>query len=194
MEEMPGCQWSWSNFLTIDHGSNSRVSWSWSVPYPPKLQYVFRFQDDLISFNDDNFLEACIGDIYPPEMVVNKTNVSVSKSHFLDMTISVFRGKFFVKLYDKRNDFDFDVINFPFLDGNIPKGQSYGIFISQLVRYARINSSFSNFILDCKKLVSKLINQCFSAAALRKRFEAFIDKHFYVWGKFGVPLSVNHVF
>ena len=51
-----------------------------------------------------------------------------------------------------------------------------------------------NFILDCKKLVSKLINQCFSAAALRKRFEAFIDKHFYVWGKFGVPLSVNHVF
>ena len=59
------------------------------------------------------------------------------------------------------------------------KGQSYGIFISQLVRYARINSSFSNFILDCKKLVSKLINQCFSAAALRKRFEAFIDKHFY---------------
>ena len=62
-------------------------------------------------------------------------------------------------------DFDFDVINFPFLDGNIPKGQSYGIFISQLVRYARINSSFSNFISDCKKLVSKLINQCFSAAA-----------------------------
>ena len=55
------------------------------------------------------------------------------------------------------------------------------------------NSSFSNFISDCKKLVSKLINQCFSAAALRKRFEAFIDKHFYVWGKFGVPLSVNHV-
>ena len=91
-------------------------------------------------------------------------------------------------------DFDFDVTNFPFLDGNIPKGQSYGIFISQLVRYARINGSFSNFISDCKKLVSKLINQCFSAAALRKRFEAFIDKHFYVWGKFGVPLSVNHVF
>ena len=63
------------------------------------------------------------------EIKLDKTNVSVSKSHFLDMTISVFRGKFFIKLYDKRNDFDFDVINFPFLDGNIPKGQSYGIFI-----------------------------------------------------------------
>ena len=36
--------------------------------------------------------------------------------------------KIFIKLYDKRNDFDFYVINFPFLDGNIPKGQSYGIF------------------------------------------------------------------
>ena len=84
-------------------------------------------------------------------MIVNKTNVSVQKTNFLDMTISIYRGKFFIKLYDKRNDYDFDVISFPYLDGKIPKGQSYGIFISQLIRYARINTSFSNFISDCKK-------------------------------------------
>ena len=83
-------------------------------------------------------------------MIVNKTNVSVQKTNFLDMTISIYRGKFYIKLYDKRNDYDFDVISFPYLDGNIPKGQSYGIFISQLIRYARINTSFSNFISDCK--------------------------------------------
>ena len=35
MGQIPGCQWPWSNFLTVDHGSNSRLSWSWSVPYPP---------------------------------------------------------------------------------------------------------------------------------------------------------------
>ena len=88
----------------------------------------------------------------------------------------------------------YDVISFPYLDGNIPKGQSYGIFMSQLIRYARINTSFSNFISDCKKLVTKLVGQYFDAAALRKLFQVFINKYFNVWGKYGVPLSVNHVF
>ena len=159
-----------------------------------KLEHVFRFQDDLISFNDFYYLESCIGNIYPAEMVVNKTNISVCKSNFLDMTISIFRGKFYTRLYDKRNDYDFDVISFPHLDGNIPKGQSYGVFISQLVRYARINCSFDRFVSDCKLLVERLVNQHFDVAALRKRFEVFIDKHFDVWGKFGIPLEVNHVF
>ena len=42
-----------------------------------KLQHVFRFQDDLISFNDHGYLESCVNNIYPSEMTVNKTNVSV---------------------------------------------------------------------------------------------------------------------
>ena len=98
------------------------------------LEHIFRFQDDLISFNDNGYLESCISNIYPPEMIVNKTNVSVRKSNFLDLTISIYRGKFYFSLYDKRLGYDFDVISFPFLDSNIPKGQSYGVFISQLVR------------------------------------------------------------
>ena len=59
-----------------------------------KLQHVFRFQDDLISFNDHGYLESCINNIYPSEMIVNKTNVSVPKTNFLHMTISIYRGKF----------------------------------------------------------------------------------------------------
>ena len=106
------------------------------------------------------------------------------------MTTSIYRGKFYIKLYDKRNDYVFDVISFPYLDGNIPKGQSYGIFISRLIRYARINTSFSNFISDCRKLMTKLVGQYFDIAALRKRFQEFIIKNFNVWGKYGVP----HVF
>ena len=51
----------------------------------------------------------------------------------------------------------------------------------------------NHFISDCKKLVTKL-GQYFDVAALRKRFQVFINKHFNVWGKYGVPLSVNHVF
>ena len=144
--------------------------------------------------NDCGLFESILSEIYPPEMIVNNTNISVRKTNFLDLTISIYRGKFNVKLYDKRNDYTFDVINYPYLDGNIPKGQSYGIFISQLVRLARINSSFSNFILDCKNLVRKLERQSFNIAALRKRFEVFVDKYFNIWGKFGVNLTSEHVF
>ena len=159
-----------------------------------RLEFVFRFQDGLISFNDHGLLQDSLCEIYPLVMIVNNTNISACKSNFLDMTISIYQGKFYFSLYDKRNDYDFDVISFPFLDGNIPKRQSYGVFISQLVRYARINCSFSRFIDDVKRLVQKLIRQDFDAAALRKRFQAFIDNHFDVWGKFGTPLSVSLVF
>ena len=113
------------------------------------------------------------------------------------MTISIYQSKFYFSLYDKRNDYDFDVISFPFLDGNVPNGQSYGVF-SQLVRYSRINCSFSRFVDDVKKLVRKAfqstLNFEFDAAALRKRFRVFIDKHFDVWDKFGIPFDIRHVF
>ena len=159
-----------------------------------KLENIFRYQDDLLSMNDFGLFESIICDIYPREMIINKTNISVRKSNYLDLNISIYRGKFYVKLYDKRNDYNFDVINYPFLDGNIPKGQSYGVFISQLVRLAHINSSFNNFVSDCKVLVKKLTKQSFDVAALRKRFEIFVDKYFYIWGKFGINLSVDHIF
>ena len=96
---------------------------------------------------------------------------------------------------NNRNDCNFDIINYPFLDGNIPKGQSYGIFISQfIVRLARINSSFNSFILDCKNLVRKLARPSFNIAALRKRFKIFVDKYFNIWGKFGINLTSEYVF
>ena len=40
-------------------------------------------------------------------------------------------------MYDKRDDFDFDIVNFPFLDGDVPRRTSYGVYISHLIRFAR---------------------------------------------------------
>ena len=97
------------------------------------------------------------------------------------MTISIYRGKFYIKLYDKRNDYDFDEISFPYLDGNIPKGQSHSIFISQLIRYARINTSFSNFISDWKKHVTKLVGQYFDVAACANIFK-YLSKSILMFG------------
>ena len=60
------------------------------------------------------------------------------------------------------------------------KGRSDDVFISQIVRYARVNCSFKRFLEDIKKLVKKLINQHFEAVALRKRFQVFIGRRLKV--------------
>ena len=48
-------------------------------------------------------------------------------------------------MYNKRDDFDFDIVNFSFLDGDIPRATSYGVYMSQLIRFARVSSHVTDF-------------------------------------------------
>ena len=93
-----------------------------------------------------------------------------------------------MSLYDKRKDFPFDVISYPFLDGNVPTALSYGVFMSQLVRFAKVNSSFKGFKHDVSELTKKLVCQGFNLAALRKKFVKFYFRKLEVWSKFGLDI------
>ena len=62
-----------------------------------------------------------------------------------DLHLSISNGYVSSKIYDKRNDFDFDIVNFPFLDGDFPRSTSYGVYISQLIRFARVSSHVADF-------------------------------------------------
>jgi hypothetical protein len=95
-----------------------------------------RYIDDILNLDNPSF-EKYICKIYPKELVLNKSSSSSTDTAFLDLRLTIQNGKIKTNLYDKRDDFNFDIVNFPFLDGNIPKGPSYGVYISQLVRYAR---------------------------------------------------------
>ena len=53
-----------------------------------------------------------VNQIYPPELQLNKANASDTESPFLDL---------YLPIYDKRDDFDFDIVNFPLLDGDVPR-------------------------------------------------------------------------
>ena len=64
---------------------------------------------------------------------------------FLDLDISISQNQLKFKIYDKRDDFSFPIVNFPFLDGDVPLAPSYGVYISQLVRYDRVCSDVSDF-------------------------------------------------
>jgi len=71
------------------------------------------------------------------------------------------------KLYDKRDDFNFPIVNFPFLCNKIPAASAYGIYISQLIRYSRAYGSYQDF-LDCGLLLSrKILNQGFLLVKLK---------------------------
>ena len=63
----------------------------------------------------------------------------------MDLHLSISDGFVQTKIYDKRDDFDFDIVNFPFLDGDVPRSTSYGVYISQLIRFARVSSHVDDF-------------------------------------------------
>ena len=79
-----------------------------------RLKDIFRYQDDLKAFNDFGLLQNILVNIYPKEMV-NNTNISARKCCYLDLNISIYQEKFRVALYDKRKDYNFKVISYPFL-------------------------------------------------------------------------------
>ena len=153
-----------------------------------RLVNIYRYQDDCIVFNDqDTFLDK-YKEIYPEEMVLEKTN-SGNVCTFLDLAISIEDDKFTYHSYDKRLDFNFDIINYPDLKSNIPYSPSYGVFNSQLVRFCDINYKFDNFYMDIKTLVSKLIKQNFDMVVLKAKFRKFYANNILRWSKFGSDIN-----
>ena len=100
-----------------------------------------------------------VNQIYPPESQVNKVNTTDTEAPFLDLHLSISNGFVSSKIYDKRDDFDFVIVNFPFLDGDVPRRPSYGVYISQLIRFARVCSHVDDFMTRNKCLTAKLLKQ-----------------------------------
>ena len=76
--------------------------------------------------------------IYPTELQLNKANNTDTEAPFLDLHLSIANGFVSSKINDKGDDFDFDIVNFPFLDDDVPRRASNGVYISQLIRFARV--------------------------------------------------------
>ena len=154
------------------------------------LSNTYRYQDDCISINDKNIFRQHYTEMYSGSaMELKNTNTSRDKCNFLDLGISVYQGKFIYSSYDKRDDFNFQVVNYPNLSGNIPNSQSYGVFVSQLVRFSNINSCFKKFVQDVSQLVCTLVNQNFEKNVLISRFRRFSDNYIYAWGKFNKDIQ-----
>ena len=103
-------------------------------------------------------------------IAVKEANTSDTEAPFLDLHLSILDGFVPSKIYDKRDDFDSDIVNFPFLDGDVPRTTSYGVYISQLIRFARVSSHLADFDARNRSLTAKLLQQVYRYHKLRKAF------------------------
>ena len=119
-----------------------------------------RHLDDLLNI-DNPYFEQMVGQIYPTELQLNKANSSDTEAPFLDLNLSITNGIVSSKIYDKRDDFNFEIVNFPFLDGDFPRSPSNGVCISQLFSFARVCSNTDDFNNRNLVLTAKLLKQGF---------------------------------
>ena len=110
------------------------------------------------------------------------------------MHLSISNDIVSTKIYDKRDDFGFEIVNFPFLDGDVPRSTSYGVYISQLIRFARacyvadFNTCYvADFNTRNKLLTQKLLKQGYRYHKLRKTF--FYRRYYDLISKFQVGLK-----
>ena len=104
-------------------------------------------------------------------------------------------GQLRTKLYDKRGDFNYPIVNFPFIRSNIPAAPAYGVYISQLIRYSRACGSYQDFLDRGLLLTRKLLNQGFLLVKLKSSHRKFYGRRLWnicVTNDHGyVPLVVN---
>ena len=115
-----------------------------------------RYLDDILNINYIYF-DNMVSQIYPSELQLNKANTSDTEAAFLAFHLSISNDIVSTKIYDKRDDFDFEIVDFPFLDSDVPRSTSYGVYISQLIRFARASSFYAEFNTRNKLLTQKLL-------------------------------------
>ena len=103
-----------------------------------------RYLDELLNIDNPHF-ELMVGQINATELQLNKANSFDTEAPCLDLNLSITNGIVSSKIYDKWDDFNFEAVNFPFLDGDVPRSPSFGVYISQLIRFARVCSNVDDF-------------------------------------------------
>ena len=147
-----------------------------------------RYLDDLLNI-DNPYFEGMVNRIYPPELQLTKANTSDTEAPFLDLHLSISIGFVSSKIHDKRDDFDFDIVNFPFLEGDVLRSTFYGVYISQLILFARVSSYVADFNARNISLTAKLLQQGYRYHKLRKTFSKFYRRHYELVSKFNVGLK-----
>ena len=100
-----------------------------------------------------------VGQIYPTEHQLNKANSSNTKAPFLDLDLYITTCIVSSMICDKRDNYNLEIVTFPFLDGDVSRSPTYGENISQLLRFASLFSNVDDFNNRNLFLTAKLLKQ-----------------------------------
>ena len=106
----------------------------------------------------------------------------------MDLNLSITNGIVSSTIYDKRDYFNYEIVNFPFLGGDIPLSHSYGVYISQLIHFARVCSNIDDFNNKNLFLSAKLLKQGYRYHKIRKAFSKFYHRHPELIVKYNIGL------
>ena len=120
----------------------------------------------------------------------DKADTSDTEASFLDLHLSISNDFVSTKIYDKRDDFDFEIVNFPILVDVVPRSTSYGVYISQLIRLARTSSLVADFNTHNAFLTQKLLKQGYRYHKLCKTFSKFYRRYNSLISKFQIGLKL----
>ena len=148
------------------------------------FNFTYRYIDDVLAINNPKFKDY-LDIIYPPELEIKDTTDSAIQTSYLDLSlIKESDGIWTTQLYDKRDDFSFPIVNFPFLSSNIPTSPAYGVYISQLIRFARSCMKYDQFVLRSKNLTLRLLSQGYVLSRLNLVFRKFYGRHHHIIDKY----------
>ena len=157
-----------------------------------RYKYTYRFIDDLISVNNRDIIYD-VRTIYPRFLEISNTNSEdFSKGSFLDIDIKVNNNRFLTKVYDKRREFDFDILGLPAHSSNIPNNMVYGIICSQFCRFADICMREQDFLYNCQLIIDKVGHNGFPAWLLRKYVIKFNNRKNRTIAKFRFDRGLNY--
>jgi hypothetical protein len=141
------------------------------------FNFTFRYVDDFLSLNNYRFGDF-VYRIYPIELEIKDTTDTDRSASYLDLHLDIdCEGWLRTKHYDKRDDFNFPIVNFPFICSNIPAAPAYGGHISQMVRYSRACGSYQDFLDRGLLLTRKLLNQGFLLVKLKSSLRKCYGRH-----------------
>ena len=116
--------------------------------------------------------------MYPKELTISETTESTSVAPYLNLLFARDKNNnITTKSYDMRDTFGFHIVNFSFMSSNIPSALAYSVYASQLIRYARCCSNYSDFLCRCRALVTRLLLQGYKVNHLSNTFKKFSGRH-----------------
>ena len=130
-----------------------------------QFNVTYRYTDDVLSLKNTKFAEY-LEFIYRRELEIKETTETAAFSSYLGCYLYIDNGKPTTRLYDKRDDFNFPIVKFPFLSSNIPSAPAYGVYFSQLIRCARACSNYQDFMERGYVFTTRLLTQGYQKTKL----------------------------